>query len=49
MDSILGDMHGTFVYLDDILVASATEEQHEEDLQEPKCILGASEVSFLGH
>ena len=33
MDRILGDIPHTFVYLDDILIASETMEQHLEDLE----------------
>ena len=33
MDEILGDVPRVFVYIDDILVASETEEQHLEDLR----------------
>ena len=33
MDRILGDVPHTFVYLDDILIASETKEQHMEDLK----------------
>ena len=63
MDRILGDVPHTFVYLDDILIASETKEQHLEDLERvfkileenglvvnrKKCILGVSEIEFLGH
>ena len=33
MDSVLRDLHCTFVYLDDILVASSTKEQQLSDLE----------------
>ena len=33
MDQILGDIPHTFVYLDDVLIASATKEEHLEDLE----------------
>ena len=33
MDQILGDIPHTFVYLDDILIASSTQEEHLEDLE----------------
>ena len=33
MDRILGDIPHTFVYLDDILIASETKEEHLEDLE----------------
>ena len=33
MDQILGDIPHTFVYLDDILIASATKEEHLQDLE----------------
>ena len=32
MDKVTAQLHGVFVYLDDMLVASATPEQHERDL-----------------
>ena len=63
MDTILGDLPRVFVYIDDILVASESLEQHLEDLdqvfqilaangmvvQRPKCILGQTELEFLGY
>ena len=63
MDSILAGLEYCFVYLDDVLIASPTEEQHQKDLLEvltrfkkhglvlngDKCVLGASEVDYLGH
>ena len=63
MDAILGDIPRVYVYIDDILVASETPEQHLEDLktvfkvlsdnglvvQRSKCVLGKSELEFLGY
>ena len=63
MDSILAGLEYCFVYLDDVLIASSTHEQHQEDLREVlarfekhglvlnggKCVLGVSEVDYLGH
>ena len=63
MDSIFRDLPFTFVYLDDILVASPDQETHAVHLTTvfsrlhkaglaingEKCVLGASEVTFLGH
>ena len=34
MDSVTSQLSGVFVYLDDVLVASPTEEQHERDLRQ---------------
>jgi RNase H-like domain found in reverse transcriptase/Reverse transcriptase (RNA-dependent DNA polymerase)/Integrase zinc binding domain/Integrase core domain len=34
MDSILSDLPYCFIYIDDVLVASASHEQHEEDLRQ---------------
>ena len=42
MDSILGDLPRVFVYIDDILVASETPEQHLQDLHEVFTILSAN-------
>ena len=39
MDQILGDIPHTFVYLDDILIASATREEHLQDLERVFTIL----------
>ena len=42
MDRILGDIPHTFVYLDDILIASSTKEEHLEDLKRVFDILEAN-------
>ena len=34
MDNVTAQLHGVFVYLDDVLVASASAAQHERNLQE---------------
>lgn len=63
MDEILGDIPRVFVYIDDILIASADMEQHLKDLdivfktlsangmviQRHKCVLGKSNLEFLGY
>ena len=63
MDSVFRDLPFTFVYLDDILVASPDQDSHAVHLNTvfsrlsdaglalnaDKCVLGASEVTFLGH
>ena len=63
MDHILGDLPRVYVYIDDILIASESPEQHLEDLeqvfktlaangmvvQRSKCVLGVSELEFLGY
>ena len=63
MDAILGDLPRVYVYIDDILVASESPEQHLQDLeavfktlaanglvvQRSKCVLGVSELEFLGY
>ena len=63
MDSVFRNLSFTFVYLDDILVASPDHDTHVQHLHQvfsrlsdaglaingDKCILGASEVTFLGH
>ena len=63
MDSVCAGLEFVFVYLDDILIASETEEQHLEHLtmvfdrleenglvvKAEKCLLGVSEIDFLGH
>ena len=33
MDSVLQDIDSAFVYLDDILIASSTEKEHQDDLK----------------
>ena len=63
MDSVFRDLPYTFVYLDDILIASPDTETHKRHLttvfsrlsaaglalNAEKCVLGAQEVTFLGH
>jgi len=63
MDEVMQGLDYTFCYLDDVLVASATPEEHAEHLKEvlerlrgrglvlngEKCVLGATEVEYLGH
>ena len=63
MDSVCAGLDFVFVYLDDILVASESEEQHVKHLtalfdrlednglvvKVEKCLLGVSEIDFLGH
>ena len=63
MDSVFRDLPFTFVYLDDILIASPDSDSHKEHLavvfgrlqaaglalNPDKCVLGAREVTFLGH
>ena len=63
MYSVCAGLDFVFVYLDDILVASESEEQHVKHLtvlfdrleenglvvKVKKCILGVSEIEFLGH
>ena len=34
MDGVTGQLSGVFSYIDDLLVASSTEEQHEHDLKQ---------------
>ena len=34
MDQVFKDLHFTFVYLDDILIASRSEEEHRRHLRE---------------
>jgi hypothetical protein len=63
MDGILLGIDFCFVYLDDLLIASATEEEHLKHLEivfklladnglvlnREKCVLGATQLDFLGH
>ena len=44
MDQILGDVPHTFVYLDDILIASSTLEEHLEDLERVFTILNQNDL-----
>ena len=63
MDVVGRDLPFTFIYLDDILVASSSREEHLQHLitlfdtlkesglivNPDKCVLGLSELEFLGH
>ena len=63
IDSALGNIRCAFVYIDDILIASETAEQHQRDIESvlarldkfnlrlntDKCLLGQTELEFLGH
>ena len=63
MDSVCAGLEFVFVYLDDILIASESEDQHVKHLtmlfdrleenglvvKTEKCLLGVSEIDFLGH
>ena len=63
MDRILAGLDFCFVYIDDILVASSSAEEHERHLRQlldqlrqhgmvlngEKCVLGISEIDYLGH
>ncbi|RUS70636.1 hypothetical protein EGW08_021603 [Elysia chlorotica] len=60
MDGILQNLRCCFVYLDDILVASSSPQEHEADLRRPlaanglvintqKCLFGQPTRTFLGH
>ena len=63
MDQVLRGMEFCYVYIDDVLVASSTPEEHKEHLHlvfqrfeqfgivinPTKCLLGVSELHFLGH
>jgi hypothetical protein len=56
MDHIFFDLPFCFVYLDDLLVASRSAEEHHRHLrqalrrlQENGCVFGRQEVEFLGH
>ena len=44
IDQILGDVPHTFVYLDDILIASSTLEEHLEDLERVFTILNQNDL-----
>ena len=63
MDQVLRGMEFCYVYIDDLLVASSTPEEHKKHLHlvfqrfeqfgiiinPTKCLLGVSELHFLGH
>ena len=63
MDSVMAGLDFCFIYLDDVLVASQSHEEHLNQLKkvltrlkqqglvlnEEKCVLGASQVEYLGH
>ena len=63
MDSVCAGLEFVFIYLDDILIASESEDQHVKHLmmlfdrleenglvvKAKKCLLGVSEIDFLGH
>ena len=63
MDNVLQGLPYAFMYLDDMLVASPSPEEHVHHLREvlsrletaglvligEKCVLGVSEVEYLGH
>ena len=46
MDEILCGLPFVFVYLDDMLIASRTHDQHGLVLNGEKCVLGASTVDY---
>ena len=63
IDEVLRDLDFCYAYIDDILVVSTWEEEHEQHLRTlfqrfneygvllntPKCVFGATEVTFLGY
>ena len=63
MDEVLDGLDFCFVYVDDVLIGSKSEEEHVLHVREvltrlaehgivlngEKCVLGVSEVQFLGH
>ena len=63
MDQVLRGIEFCYVYIDDVLVASSTPEEHKAHLRmvfqrfeqfgiiinPTKCLLGVSELHFLGH
>ena len=54
IDEVLRGLHFTYAYIDDVLIASGSPEEHEDHLyikciNPAKCKFGASELEFLGH
>ena len=58
IDEVLRDMDFCYAYIDDVLVASTSEEEHEQHLRfseyvvllnPAKCVFGETEVTFLGY
>ena len=63
MDQVLRGMEFCYVYIDDVLIASSTPQEHKEHLRKvlqrfeqygiiinpAKCLLGVTELNFLGH
>ena len=60
MDQVLRGLHFCFVYVDDILIASSSEEEHLRQvfqrlseygirINPAKCLFGVSSLEFLGH
>ena len=58
INEVLRDLDFCHAYIDDVLVASTSEEEHEQHLRfsdygvllkPAKCVFGATEVTFLGY